>query len=39
MIMNTYMSVTENRCTVNILIWYNLKWNFHANIKMGEHIE
>lgn len=39
MIMNIYRNVTVNRCTLNILIWYNLKWNVHANIKMGEQIE
>jgi len=39
MIMNIYRHVTVNGYTLNILIWYNLKWNVHANIKMGKHIE
>jgi hypothetical protein len=39
MIMNIHRNVTVNRCTLNTLIWYNLNWNVHANIKMEEQIE
>jgi hypothetical protein len=39
MIMNINRNVTVNRCALNILIWYNLNWNVHANVKMEEQIE
>lgn len=39
MIMNINRNVTVNRYTSNILIWYNLNWNVHANLKMEEQIE
>lgn len=39
MIMNINRNVTVNRCTLNILIWFNLNWNVHANVKMEEQIE
>lgn len=39
MIMNINRNVTVNRCTLNILIWFNLNWNVHTNINMEEQIE
>lgn len=39
MIMNIIRNVTVNRCTLHILIWYNLNWNVHTNVKMEEQIE
>jgi hypothetical protein len=34
MIMYINRNVTVNRCTLNILILYNVNWNVHANVKM-----
>ena len=39
MIMNINRNVTVNRCTLNIVSWFNLNWNVHANVKMEEQIE
>ena len=39
MIMSINENVTANRCTLNILIWYNLNWNVHDNVKMEEQTE
>lgn len=39
MIMNINKNVTVNRCTVNVLNWYDLNWNVLANIKMEAQIE
>ena len=39
MIMYFNTNVTVNRYALNILIWYNLNRNVHANVKMEEQIE
>lgn len=39
MIMYINRNVTVNRYTLNILIWYNVNWNVHANVKMEAQIE